>query len=352
MKNFTAIEDHSFEAIKDIITLAEFLKKEENKYTNLLNNKTLVSMFFNPSTRTKTSFELAMKQLGGHCITLEPGKSSWGIEIKEGAVMNGEAEEHLKDGTKVLCRYGDALAVRCFPKFINWEEEKKDEIIKNMIKWSDKPIINMETISHPCQAMAMLMTMKEKFGNFNNLKGKKFVLTWAYHPKGLNTAVANSAAMIASMTGMNLTIVNPEGYNLDKDYIDQFKENCSKNNAKFEIVHDMEEGVKEADFLYIKSWGPISEYGKFQTEDFLKKHSQKKNWIVDEKIMQKTNNAFVSHCLPVKRNVLVSDNVLDSKKSIIYDEAENRLHAQKAILAKLLCDEKQIEKLTIGNKNE
>lgn len=352
MKNFTAIENHSFDEIKEIIELADFMKIDENKYSDLLKNKTLISMFFNPSTRTKTSFDLAMNQLGGHCITLEPGKSSWGIEVKEGAIMDGEAEEHLKDGTKVLCKYGNAISVRCFPKFIDWNEEKKDEILKNMVKWSDKPVINMETISHPCQALSMLMTMKENFGSFENLKGKKFVLTWAYHPKGLNTAVANSAAMIASMTGMDVTIANPEGYDLDQDYVEQFKQNCANNNSKFEIVHNMSEGCENADFVYVKSWGPIKEYGKFKSDGFLEKHSKNKNWIVNDEIMQKTNNAIVSHCLPVKRNMLVTDSVLDSEKSVIYDEAENRLHVQKAILTKLLCNDEKIKNFKEGLENE
>jgi len=349
MKNFIAIENHTYKEIKEIIELADFLKIEKNKYNQLLKNKTLISIFFNPSTRTKTSFDLAINQLGGHCITLEPGKSSWGIEIEEGVIMNNNNEEHLKDSTNVLCRYADALAVRCFPKFINWKKEKKDMILHNMIKWSNKPVINMETISHPCQALSMLMTIKEKFGSFDNMKGKKFVLTWAYHSKGLNTAVANSAAMIASMTGMDVTIANPDGYNLDNDYIEQFKKNCSSNNAKFEIVNNMEEGVNNADIVYIKSWGPIEEYGKFQTNEFLEKHSKNKNWIVNNDIMQKTNNAYVSHCLPVKRNMLVTDSVLDSKNSLIYDEAENRLHVQKAILTKLLCTKEKIDNLTKGN---
>ena len=328
MDNFIAIENHSKEELNEIIELAN--KFKDKRYGDDLKEKTLVTMFFNPSTRTKTSFNLAMHQLGGHSVCLEPGKSSWGTEVEEFAVMDGDAEEHLKDATKVLCKYADGIAVRCFPKFENWKEEKKDKILNNMVAWSDKPIINMETISHPCQALAMMMAIKNKF---KNPKGKKFVLTWAYHPKGLNTAVANSAGMIASMFGMDVTIANPEGYDLDDDYLKQMKENCEKSGSKFEVVNDMKEGMTDADFVYTKSWGSLAQYGNFNND----KH---KDWIVDKEKMDLTNNAFFSHCLPVRRNMLVTDEVIDSNNSIVYEEAENRLHVQKAILTKLLGGKK------------
>ncbi len=326
MKNFVAIENHSKEELEELIKLGEFLKK--NKTSDLFKGKTLITLFFNPSTRTRISFDLAATQLGGHCICVEPGKSSWGVEVKEGAIMDGEAEEHLKDATKVLCRYGDILAIRCFPKFQNWEEEKQDLILNNLVKWSNKPVINMETISHPCQALAMMMTIKNKF---DNVKKKKFVLTWAYHPKPLNTAVANSAGMIASLFGMDVVIANPPGYDLDNNYLSQMEENCKTNNSDFKIAHDMEEALKDADFVYAKSWGSLSQYGNFDKNI----QNKYKNWIVDEKKMGLTNNAYFSHCLPVKRNIIVTDDVIDSDKSVVYEEAENRLHVQKALLVKL-----------------
>jgi len=327
MKNFIAIEDHSKKELEELLVLAKGFKNRRVKAS--LKNKTLIMMFFNPSTRTKTSFDLAMTELGGHTICLEPGKSSWGIEIKEGGSMDGEEEEHLKDATKVLCRYGDALAVRCFPKFINWEEEKKDPLLNNMIKWSDKPVINMETITHPCQALAMIQTINEKL---KNPKNKKFILTWAYHPKPLNTAVGNSAGVIASIFGMDVTIANPPGYDLDNYYLDIMKKNCEKNGVEFEVVHDQEKAFEDADFIYAKSWGSLAQYGNFNKEI----HDSFKSWIVDPKKMSLTNNAYFSHCLPVRRNIVVTDSVIDSDYSVVYDEAENRLHVQKAILYKLL----------------
>ncbi|MFH1317341.1 MAG: N-acetylornithine carbamoyltransferase [Candidatus Woesearchaeota archaeon] len=327
MKDFIAIEDHTKEELNELVELGNDYKK--NKSNDLMKNKTLITLFFNPSTRTKTSFDLAAHQMGGHSICIEPGKSSWGIEIEEGAVMDKDAEEHLKDATKVFCRYGDILALRCFPKFVDWEEEKKDLVLNNLVKWSDKPVINMETISHPCQALAMIMTIKSKF---KDLKKKKFVLTWAYHPKPLNTAVANSAGMIASMFGMDIIIANPLGYDLDKGYLEKMEKNCKENDAEFKIVHNMDDAFEDADFIYAKSWGSLHQYGKFNKNE----HDKHKNWIVDKNKMDLTNNAYFSHCLPVRRNMIVSDEVIDSEKSLVYEEAENRLHVQKAVIQKLI----------------
>ena len=328
MRHFLAIEDFSFQEIEELISIANELKKDRYAYSNSLKNKTLVSMFLNPSTRTRISFDLAITELGGHCITIEPGKGSWGIEIKEGTIMDKDAEEHLKDAVNVLSRYADFIALRAFPAFQNWEEEKKDLILNNMAKWSKVPVINMETITHPCQALAMMQTIKSKF---DNLKKKKFVLTWAYHPKPLNTAVANSAGVIASMSGMDVVVAHPEGYDLDPYFIDIMKKNCDANGSSFEIVNDMDRAFEDADFVYAKSWGALNQYGNFQPEI----HNRYRNWIVNLEKMKKTNNAYFSHCLPIRRNMIATDEVLDSPNSLIYDEAENRLHVQKAVLLKL-----------------
>ncbi len=327
MKHYVAVEDHTQKELQELIDLS--MQMKQGSKTVSLKGKTLVSMFFNPSTRTKTSFDLAMEQLGGHNICLEPGSSSWGIEMEEGAVMDGDKEEHLKDATKVLCKYGDAIAVRCFPPFMDWEHEKTDPIMKSMVNWSNNPIINMETITHPCQALAMMQTLQEKMGS---VKGKKLLLTWAYHPKPLNTAVANSAGVIASMFGMDVTVANPVGYDLDPYYTDIMKKNCEAAGATFEQSHDQDEAAEEADIVYAKSWGSIQQYGAFQKDV----HDSNKDWIVDSSLMEKTNDALFSHCLPVRRNMIVSDEVIDSESSLVYEEAENRLHVQKAILAKLM----------------
>ncbi|MBM2815229.1 MAG: hypothetical protein HW421_1991 [Ignavibacteria bacterium] len=327
MHNYANIEDFSYNFLETLMEKASFLKK--NKYNDNLKNKTMVGLFFNPSTRTRTSFDFAMQQQGGHFISLEPGGKSWGIDIEENIVMNGENEEHLKDAVNVLSRYTDCIGVRCFPKFVDWDYDKKDIVLNNILKWSSVPVVNLETISHPCQALAMLLTMKEKF---RDLKKKKFVLSWSYHPKGLNTAVGNSALIAAAMAGMDVTVVNPPDYNLDNKYLNLGKDFVSKNGGTVKISNNQKEAFEGADFVYVKSWGSLKQYGAFNPEEQLKY----KDWLVTTDKMALTNNAFVSHCLPVRRNIVIADDVLDSNNSLIYDEAENRLHVQKAILNFLL----------------
>jgi N-acetylornithine carbamoyltransferase len=332
MKNFLRIEDFSKEELTELLDLAD--QFEATPFQDVLRNKTLISMFFNPSTRTKVTFDLAMRQLGGHNIVIEPGKSSWPVEIEEGIPMDQEPEEHLKDATKVLNQYADALAVRCFPKFVDWKVEKKDLLIQSMAKWSSKPIINMETITHPCQALAMMKLIRDKF---KKVEKKKFVLTWVYHPKGLNTAVANSAGMMASLFGMDVTIANPPGYDLDHGYLEIMRKNCQDNGADFRMVHDMDEAMEGADFVYAKSWGPLSFYGNFQNLD----QSHLRDWIVNSERMKRTNHGYFSHCLPMRRNIKATDEVVDSKHCVIYEEAANRLHVQKAVLKKCLGDDEK-----------
>lgn len=323
MNNYANIEDFSFDALESLMNQAEYLKK--NKFNKNLKNKVMVGLFFNPSTRTRLSFELAMSQQGGHFIPLEPGTKSWGIDIEENIVMDGENEEHLKDVIKVISKYADCIGVRCFPKFKNWDYEKNDIVLKNLLKWSQVPIINMKTISHPCQALAMLLTIKE---NLKTYKNKKFVLSWSYHPKGLNTAVGNSALIVAAMAGMDVTVVNPPDYDLDDKYISLAQSFARSNGSSLTFSNNQEEGLEGADFVYVKSWGSLKQYGNYSFEE----QSKYKSWMLNTQKMSVTNNAFVSHCLPVRRNIVVSDEVLDSPNSLIYEEADNRLHIQKAIL--------------------
>jgi N-acetylornithine carbamoyltransferase len=327
MKHYANIEDYSFDTIESLLENASLLKK--NKFNENLKNKTMVGLFFNPSTRTRTSFDLAMNQQGGHFISLEPGSKSWGIDIEENMVMDGENEEHLKEAVNVLSRYVDCIGIRCFPKFQDWEYDKKDMILRNILKWSSVPIINMETIAHPCQALAMLLTIKEKF---NNLKKKKFVLSWSYHPKGLNTAVGNSALVAAAMAGMEVTVVNPTNYNLDEKFINLAKDFAGNNGGSVTQSNNQDEALTGADFVYVKSWGSLNQYGKFDADE----QSKYKNWMLTSEKMSLTNNGYISHCLPVRRNVVISDDALDSVNSLIYQEAENRLHVQKSILNYLI----------------
>ncbi len=328
-KNFITTQDWTTAELEYILNMAADARKIRQSST--LHGKTVALLFFNPSLRTRTSFELAMYELGGHAVVLQPGKDAWGIEIKEGAVMDGEAEEHIKEATNVLSRYCDAVAVRAFPKFQSWEDDRKDLVINSICRWTDKPVINMETIVHPCQELALMMTMKKYL---KNLQAKKFLLTWSYHPKPLNTAVANSAALISTKFGMNLTILRPKEYDLDDYFVESAKKNAKAYGNTVTVTDNIEEAYKDADFVYAKSWGSLQYYGDWEEEK--KVRGSLKHFIVDKDKMRLTNDAFFSHCLPMRRNIIATDEVVDSEHSLIYEEAENRLHTEKALLVCLL----------------
>lgn len=307
---------------------------KESPLSDDLAGKTIALLFLNNSLRTRTSFDVGAYQMGGHAVVLTPSGGMWPLEFEKGAVMMGEAEEHVKEAAKVLSRYCDLIAVRAFPKFEKWEEDRKDLILNALADHSEVPVINMETITHPCQEMALAMTLQE---HLDDLDGKRFLLTWSYHPKPLNTAVANSALVMAAKFGMDVTLLCPsDEYILDQRYLDIAEADTSAHDRAFEITHDIDEAYRGADIVYAKSWGALPYFGRWDEEKPIR--DQYRHFIVDEDKMAKTDGALVSHCLPMRRNVIMTDGVFDSPSCIAYDEAENRLHVQKAIMKRLISD--------------
>ncbi len=301
-------------------------------YGNALSGKTIALLFLNNSLRTRTSFDVGANQLGGHAVVLSPSGGMWPLEFDDGVVMLGDAEEHVKEAAKVLSRYCDLIGIRAFPKFEDWEEDRKDRILDSFVNHADVPVINMETITHPCQEMAMTMALQEQIGQ---LDGKKFVLTWSYHPKPLNTAVANSALVIAAKFGMDVTLLCPnEEFVLDHRYLDIARADANSNGRSLTVTHDIDTAYRGADVVYAKSWGALPYFGNWETEKPIR--DQYRHFIVDEEKMALTNDALVSHCLPMRRNVIMTDAVFDARNCFAYDEAENRLHTQKAIMSALV----------------
>lgn len=299
-----------------------------------LAGKTVALLFLNNSLRTRTSFEVGAYQLGGHAVVLTPSGGMWPLEFEKGAVMLGDAEEHVQEAAKVLSRYCDLIGIRAFPKFENWEEDRKDLILNALAEHADVPVINMETITHPCQEMALAMALQEQL---DTLDGKRFLLTWSYHPKALNTAVANSALVMAAKFGMEVTLLCPnEDYILDQRYLDITESDTSANGRTLKITHDIDEAYQDADIVYAKSWGALPYFGRWEEEKPIR--DQYRHFIVDEDKMARTDGALVSHCLPMRRNVIMTDGVFDSPSCIAYDEAENRLHVQKAIMKRLVAE--------------
>ena len=297
-----------------------------------LAGKSVALLFFNPSMRTRTSFELGAFQLGGHAVVLSPGKDAWPIEFEPGVMMDGEPEEHVAEVARVLSRYVDLICVRAFPKFQDWSVDRQDKVINAFAKYATVPVINMETITHPCQELAHAMAMREHLGD---LTKKKYVLTWTYHPKPLNTAVANSALLIATKMGMDVTLLCPTpDYVLDERYMAFGEQNARENGGSLKVSHDIEEAYAGADVVYAKSWGALPYFGKWEQEKPIR--DAHKHFIVDEAKMALTNHGLFSHCLPLRRNVKATDAVMDSPNCIAIDEAENRLHVQKAVMAALV----------------
>jgi N-acetylornithine carbamoyltransferase len=330
MQHFLSTIDWTREQLDGLLYLAQELKQYPVR--DHLRGKSIALMFLNPSMRTRTSFDLGMQQLGGIAIVLQPGKDAWGIEFEPGAVMEGDAEEHIIEVAGVLSRYCDLIALRAFPLFKDWAVDREDPVIRGLAKHASVPVINMETIVHPCQELALMMTLKEKLGE---VARKKFLLTWTWHPRPLNTAVANSALLISTKFGMDVTLLCPEeAYRLDPQFMEAGSRFADQSGGSFAVTHDIEEAYTGADVVYAKSWGALPFYGRPEEEWELRKNYR--HFIVDEDKMALTNQALFSHCLPLRRNVKATDGVMDADYCVAIDEAENRLHVQKALMMRLL----------------
>lgn len=337
MQHFLSTQHWTVEELDGVLELAADLKR--HPWQKHLHGRSIALLFLNPSLRTRTSFELGMQQLGGIAIVLQPGKDAWGVEFNPGVVMDGDAEEHIAEVAGVLSRYCDLIALRAFPLFKDWSVDRTDAVIAALAEYSSVPVINMETIVHPCQELALMQTLRERLGSVRN---RKFVLAWTWHPRPLNTAVANSALLIASRFGMDVTVLCPEeAYRLDPQFETAARANSTASGGSFAISHDIESAYRDADVVYAKSWGALPFYGRPEAEWELRKNYR--HFIVDEAKMAMTNNALFSHCLPLRRNVKATDAVMDAPYCVALDEAENRLHVQKAVMLKLLGANSELE---------
>ena len=306
--------------------------KSRDEDSRPLDGKSVALVFFNPSLRTRASMQVGIYELGGNSVILEPGATSWTLEHREGVVMDSDKTEHLKEFVQVLERYVSAIGVRTFAELKDWKTERTDPILNAFAKYGSVPIINLESaMHHPCQAMADMMTVHEKLGT----EKKKILLNWAWHPKPLPMAVPNSFALAAAQFGHDLRLAHPKGYELDDELVEEIQKQAVANGGSFEFTNDIDEAFEDTQVVYAKSWGGKQFYGNIEA-DILERAQHRAKWIVDESKMARTNNAFFMHCLPVRRNVIVSDGVIDSANSVVIDEAENRLHVQKAILTELV----------------
>lgn len=313
MEHFTQFE--SRELGQELIDLAAAYKANPVLHAKKGTGKRVGCIFLNPSLRTRVSTQIAAQQLGMEAIVLNMDKEGWALEMQEGAIMNKGTVEHIKDAAGVLGSYFDILALRAFPSLTQKEEDVTDFVLHQFIKYSGIPVVSLESaIRHPLQSLADQLTIQELAkGN----KKPKVVLTWAPHIKAIPHAVANSFAEWSLGMGHDLTICHPEGYELDSEFTQGAR-----------ITNDQSEALQNADFVYVKNWSAFNDYGKILCTD--------ERWMLTEAHLKHAPEAKVMHCLPVRRNVELSDEILDGSRSLVQQQAFNRIFAAQAVLSKLL----------------
>ncbi|MDR2382632.1 MAG: N-acetylornithine carbamoyltransferase [Prevotellaceae bacterium] len=316
MRHFTSVHDigNLDVAIREAIEL----KKNVFQFDTLGKNKTLLAIFFDSSLRTRLSSQKAALNLGMNAIVLDVNQGAWKLETEQGVIMDGDKPEHILEAIPVMGCYCDIIGVRSFARFENKQDDYEEKILKQFIQYSGKPVFSMEAATrHPLQSFADLITIEE----YKKTERPKIVLTWAPHPRSLPQAVPNSFAEWINARGYELVVTHPEGYELDKQFT---------GNAKIEYNQD--KAFENADFVYAKNWAAYTDpnYGKILSKD--------RAWTVDARKMALTNNAYFMHCLPVRRNMIVSDEVIDSPQSIVIPEAANRVISAQVVLKRLLTD--------------
>ncbi len=330
-KDFLSTGDFSTTELTSLIDLAAKIKARDYNEKPLA-SRSVALIFFNQSLRTRTSMEIAVYDLGGNATSLDIGKGTWNLEYRENVRMDSDKAEHIIEAARVLSRYVAGIGVRAFPEMNNYAEDMQDRVVRGFAKYSDVPVFNLESSRfHPFQALADIMTIREKLGALNR---QRVVLSWAWHPKALPMAVPNSFALIAAQFGLDLTIACPPEYDLGDEIMQEIHSQSAANGGTLHMSRDYREASAGAKIIYAKSWGSKAYYGN--TDGDLALREAYKHWCIDEEVMHSTDTGWFMHCLPVRRNVIVTDAVLDGQQSAAIDEAENRLHVQKAVLASIL----------------
>lgn len=316
MNHYLSIHDVS--DLKALSKEALELKKNPYAFEHLGKHKTMCLLFFNSSLRTRLSTQKAAENLGMKTMVLNINEDGWKVETEFGVVMDGDKAEHIKEAAGVIGRYVDIIGVRSFAGLKNREADYAENVISQFVKYAGKPIVCMEgATGHPLQSLADVMTIEE----YKKKDKPKVVLTWAPHPRALPQAVPNSFVEFVVAAGYDVVVTHPHGYELNEKFT---------KGARIE--YDQKKAFEGADFIYAKNWSSYSEYGKILSTD--------RAWTVDAPKMALTNDAKFMHCLPVRRNMIVTDEVIDSPNSIVIDEAENRIYSAQAVIMKILESKK------------
>lgn len=312
MKQFLSINDVT--DLSALLESAKQIKLNPNAHRSLGKYKSIGLIFLNPSLRTRLSGQRAAMNLGMDVVMLDVNSGGWKLEFDDGVIMNGDSAEHVKEAAGVLGRYFDVLAIRSFASLTDRKKDYSEEVLNAFAKYSGKPIINMESATgHPLQAFADLITINE----YKVKERPKVVLSWAPHPKALPQAVANSFVRWMRASEVELVVTHPAGYELADEVI-----------GSVPVIYDQQEAFANADFIYAKNWSSYTNYGKVLTTD--------PSWMITQEKMNLTNQAKFMHCLPVRRNVIVEDGVLDGESSIVLHQAENRIISMQTVLHQML----------------
>ncbi|MBM1104730.1 acetylornithine carbamoyltransferase [Aurantibacter crassamenti] len=309
MRNYLSIQD--IDNLPDWVKEARELKKNPRQFNALGKNKTIGLLFFNNSLRTRLSTQKAAMNLGFEVIVMNFGSEGWALEYADGTIMNEGTSEHIKEAAQVVSQYCDIVAIRAFAKLQDKEKDEAEEVLNGFKKYASIPVVNMESsVGHPLQALADAITIDE----VNTKPRPKVVLSWAPHPKALPHAVANSFVEMMQLQNADFVITHPEGYELSKAI-----------TKDVTIEHDQNKALENADFVYVKNWSSYSDYGKVANQD--------SKWMMTK---EKLGSAKFMHCLPVRRNVVVADAVLDSDQSLVIEQANNRTYAAQVVLKKIV----------------
>jgi len=331
MKAFNDLADFSTEEIAALLELANRLDRQPEP--EALRGKVLALLFLSPSLRTLASFQAAMTRLGGGSFVISPDMSIHGLETRPGIVMDGAAAEHINEAVPVIASYGDAIGIRAFAERKNIDDDLSEREFKSLTRLIDTPYINMESaIGHPCQSLADWKTLDD-FGVPAN--GGKFVLSWAYHPKALPLAVPISTLQMAAMRGMDVTVLRPDGFALPDSIMQRALDAAAASGGTIRETDDRREAMQGAQIIYAKSWSSTTHYGDPRGDRELREELV--DWCVDEGWFgNAAEDCRFMHCLPVRRGVVVADEVLDGPRSIVIHEARNRMLAQMAVLHRIM----------------
>lgn len=312
MRQFLTVDDIG--DVKDALNEAKILKRNPHGFSYLGKSKTMILLFFNSSLRTRLSTQKAAKNLGMEIIVLDVNKDGWKLESEYGVIMDGDKPEHLREAIPVIGSYCDIIGIRSFASLNDKKADYNEDIIMQYIEFAGVPIVSLESATrHPLQAFADLFTIEE----YKTKKRPKVVLTWAPHPRALPQAVANSFVEWMKKGDVDLLVTHPKGYELEPQLMEGV-----------EVEYDQKKAFEGADFIYAKNWSSYTDYGKILSQD--------RSWMVDEPKMELTNDAMFMHCLPVRRNMVVSDGVIDSSRSIVIPQATNRVVSAQVVIKRML----------------